>query len=71
MNDADIERVEGHLIGLGRRLAELEVHIADDDDDTRRSLSEAFREYNGLASIIAPDLATSDAPDTDEGDAGS
>jgi len=53
VNDADIERLEGYLIGLGRRLAELEVRIADDDDDSRRSLSEAFREYFGLASVLA------------------
>jgi hypothetical protein len=66
VNDADIERLEGHLIGLRRRLAELEVHIADDDDDSRRCLSEAFREYNGLASIVSPDLATPDDLDTDE-----
>jgi hypothetical protein len=71
VNDADIERLEGHLIGLGRRLAELEVRIADDDEDSRRSLSEAFREYNVLASIIAPDLATPDDLDTDDGDAAS
>jgi hypothetical protein len=53
VNDADIERLEGYLIGLGRRFAELEVRIADDDDDSRRSLSEAFREYRGLVSILA------------------
>jgi hypothetical protein len=53
VNDADIERLEGYLIGLGRRLAELEVRIADDDDDSRTSLSQALREYYGLASVLA------------------
>jgi hypothetical protein len=53
INDADIERLEGYLIGLRQRLAELEVRIADDDDDSRRSLSEAFREYHGLVGVLA------------------
>jgi hypothetical protein len=45
----------GHLIELGRRLAELEVRTKE-GDDARRILA-ALGAYNGLADLVAPDLA--------------
>jgi hypothetical protein len=57
------------LVDLGQRLAELDVRIAPDDEDSQRSLLAAVDAFNGLASILDPDLVVAGAlNDTDEVD---
>ena len=69
VNDFDVERLKDYLMDLGQRLSELDVRIARDDEDSRRSLLEAVRAYNGFASILDPDLVVpDDLNDTDEVD---
>jgi hypothetical protein len=63
---ASLDGLKDHLLALGQRLAELNNRIDEDDDDSRRSLTEAFRAFNGLAAIIAPDLVVPD--DLDDGE---
>lgn len=60
MNDSDVDRLKRYLIDLGQRLAELDSRIAEDDRDSRRSLTEAFHAYNGFARILAPEMAVPD-----------
>jgi hypothetical protein len=60
VNDSDVERLKRYLVDLGQRLADLDTRIAENDVDSRRSLTGAFRAYHGLARILAPEMAVPD-----------
>lgn len=60
MIDDDLDKLGDYLLDLSQRLAELDIRIAEEDDDSRRSLTAAFRAFNGLAKILAPDLIVPD-----------
>ena len=63
MTDAEIERLKGYLIDLAQRLAELDNRIDEEDDDSRRSMTEAFHAFNGLAGIIDLSLVVPEGVD--------
>lgn len=66
MTDADREQLRDRLTDLAQRLTELDSRIDEEDDDSRRSLTEAFRAFNGLARILAPELVVPDDLDDSE-----
>jgi hypothetical protein len=66
VNDSDTERLKPYLIDLGQRLAELDSRIAENDVDSRRSLTGAFRAYHGFARVLAPELAVPDGDGSED-----
>jgi hypothetical protein len=55
MSDETRENLQYRLILLGQRLLELEQRIAEDDDDSRRSLHEAIGQLNAIAGLLGMD----------------
>jgi hypothetical protein len=54
ISDEDHERLRTALSDLSVRLAERDDRIADEDEASRTSLTEAWRKFNALARIIDP-----------------
>jgi hypothetical protein len=59
------------VTNLSIRLLELQVRIDEEDDDARRSLSEAVHQFNTLARTILPESVIPVDEDKDETGQGS
>jgi hypothetical protein len=66
VDDSDVAKLKRYLIDLGQRLAELDTRIRENDVDSRRSLTGAFRTYHGLARILAPEMAVPEDDGSDD-----